>query len=133
MSALFCLFLYFRSYSKKLEVYNPIFFKIRYILEELYVAVILIISRLIIYIDQLNKGLRTSLEIDRTLHLKIKIVKNMKANQQREKKMSSLVCRTLVQVFVLGFFLEKKQKSSQQTFRADLFCSITDYGHPMKA
>ena len=57
MSAFFCLFLYFRSYSKKLEVYNPIFFKIRYILEELYVAVIWIISRLIIYIDQLNTGL----------------------------------------------------------------------------
>ena len=54
MSALFCFFLYFRSYSKKLEVYNPTFFKIRYILEELYVAVIWIISWLIIYIDQLN-------------------------------------------------------------------------------
>ena len=57
MSALFCLFLYFRSYSKKLEVYNSIFFKIRYILEELYVPVRWIISRLIIYIDQLNTGI----------------------------------------------------------------------------
>ena len=57
MSALFCLFLCFRSYSKKLVVYNPIFFKIRYILEELYLAVLWILSRLIIYIDQLNTGL----------------------------------------------------------------------------
>ena len=56
MSALFCLFLCFRSYSKKLVVYNPIFFKIRYILEELYLAVLSILSRLIIYIDQLNTG-----------------------------------------------------------------------------
>ena len=56
MSALFCLFLCFRSYPEKLEVYNPTFYKINYILEELYVAVIWIISRLIIYIDQLNTG-----------------------------------------------------------------------------
>ena len=54
MSALFCLFLCFRSYSEKLEEYIPTFYKIRYILEELYVAVMWIISRLIIYIDQLN-------------------------------------------------------------------------------
>ena len=40
-----------------LEVYIPIFYKIRYILQELYVAVIPIISRLKIYIDQLNEGL----------------------------------------------------------------------------
>ena len=40
MSALFCLFLCFRSYSEKLEEYIPTFYKIRYILEELYVAVI---------------------------------------------------------------------------------------------
>ena len=39
MSALFSLFLCFRSYSEKLEVYTPTFYKIRYILEELYVAV----------------------------------------------------------------------------------------------
>ena len=57
MSALFCLFLCFRSYSEKLEEYIPIFYQIRYILEELYVAVIWIISRLIIYIDQLNAGI----------------------------------------------------------------------------
>ena len=56
MSALFCLFLCFRSYPEKLEVYTPTFYKIRYILEELYVAVIWIISRLIICIDQLNAG-----------------------------------------------------------------------------
>ena len=54
MSALFCLFLCFRSYPEKLEVYIPTFYKIRYILEELHVAVMWIISRLIIYIDQLN-------------------------------------------------------------------------------
>ena len=46
----------YRSYSEKLEEYIPTFYKIRYILEELYVAVIWIISRLIIYIDQLNAG-----------------------------------------------------------------------------
>ena len=51
MSTLFCLFLCFRSYP---EVYIPIFYKIRYILEELCVAVIQVISQLIIYIDQLN-------------------------------------------------------------------------------
>ena len=54
MSALFCLFLCFRSYSGKLEEYIPTFYKIRYILEELYVAVMCIISQLIIYIDQMN-------------------------------------------------------------------------------
>ena len=54
MSALFCLFLWFRSYYEKLQEYIPTFYKIRYILEELYVAVMWIISRLIIYIDQLN-------------------------------------------------------------------------------
>ena len=57
MSALFCLFLCFRSYSEKLEEYISTFYKIRYILEELYVAVTPIISRLIICIDQLNEGL----------------------------------------------------------------------------
>ena len=57
MSALFCLFLCFRSYSEKLEEYIPTFYKIRYILEELYAAVMWIISRLIISIDQLNEGL----------------------------------------------------------------------------
>ena len=56
MSALICLFLYFRSYREKLEEYNPTFYKIRYILEKLYVSVIRIISQLIIYIDQLNAG-----------------------------------------------------------------------------
>ena len=54
MSALFCLFLCSRSYPEKLEVYIPKFYKIRYILHELYVAVIRIISQLIICIDQLN-------------------------------------------------------------------------------
>ena len=39
------------------------FYKIRYILEELYVAVIRIISRLIIYIDQLNAAFEDSLVI----------------------------------------------------------------------
>ena len=53
MSALFCLFLCFRSY---LEVYILIFYKTIYILEELFVAFIWIISQLIIYIDQLNTG-----------------------------------------------------------------------------
>ena len=38
MSALFCLFLCFRSYPKKVEEYISTFYKIRYILEELYVA-----------------------------------------------------------------------------------------------
>ena len=56
MSALFCLFLFFRSYSEVLEVYIPTFYKIRFNLEELYVAIIWIISRLIICIDQLNEG-----------------------------------------------------------------------------
>ena len=56
ISALFCLFLCFRSYPKKLEVYSLIFYKIIYILEELYAAVMWIISRLIIYIDQQNTG-----------------------------------------------------------------------------
>ena len=56
MSALFCLFLCFRLNSEKLEEYIPAFYNIRYILEELYAAVIWIISRLIIYIDQLNGG-----------------------------------------------------------------------------
>ena len=50
MSALFCLFLCFGSYSEKLEEYIPTFYKIRYILEELYVAVMRIISWLIIHI-----------------------------------------------------------------------------------
>ena len=53
MSAFF-LFLCFRSYPEKLEVYIPTSYKIRYILEELYLAVMCIISRLTIYIDQLN-------------------------------------------------------------------------------
>ena len=57
MSALFCLFLWFRAYPEKLQEYIQTFYKIRYILEELYVAVIPIISRLMIYIDQLNKGI----------------------------------------------------------------------------
>jgi hypothetical protein len=56
MSALFRLFLCFRLYSEKLEEYIPAFYNIRYILEELYAVVIWIISRLIIYIDQLNGG-----------------------------------------------------------------------------
>ena len=54
MSALFCLLVCFISYPEKLDVYIPTFYKIRYILEELYVADNQIISRLIIYIDQLN-------------------------------------------------------------------------------
>ena len=40
-----------------LEVYILIFYKIRYILEELYVAVFWIKSQLIIYIDYLNTGI----------------------------------------------------------------------------
>ena len=56
MTALFCLFLSLRSYSEKLEEHIPTFYKIRYILQELYMAVIPIISRLKIYIDQLNEG-----------------------------------------------------------------------------
>ena len=57
MIALFCLFLCFGSYSEKPEEYISTFYKIRYILEELYVAVIRIISLLIIYIDQLNAAI----------------------------------------------------------------------------
>ena len=57
MSALCCLFLCFRSYSEKLEEYIPTFYKIRDILEELYVAVIWIISQLIIYIDQMKASM----------------------------------------------------------------------------
>ena len=56
MSALFCLFLCFRSYSEKLEEYIPTFYKIRYILEELYVAVMWILSPLKMYINQLNEA-----------------------------------------------------------------------------
>ena len=59
MSALFCVFLYFRSYSEKLEEYIPTFYKIRYILEELCIAFIWIISQLIICINQLNTGYDT--------------------------------------------------------------------------
>ena len=51
MSALYCLFLCLRSYSEKLEEIIPTFCKIRYILEELYLA-----NRLIIYVNQLNTG-----------------------------------------------------------------------------
>ena len=40
LGALFCLFLCFRSYPEKLKVYTPTFYRIRFILEELYVAVI---------------------------------------------------------------------------------------------
>ena len=54
MSALFCFFLCFESYFEKLDEYISTFYKIRYILEELYVAVMRIISQLIICIDQLN-------------------------------------------------------------------------------
>ena len=39
MSALFCLFLSFRSYFEKLEENIPTFYKIRCILEEFYVAI----------------------------------------------------------------------------------------------
>ena len=46
MSALFCLFLCFRSYPEKLGEYIPTFHKIRYIFWYLYVAVKWIISRL---------------------------------------------------------------------------------------
>ena len=54
LSALFCLFLCFRWYPDKVEEYIPTFYKIRYILVELYVAVMSIISQLKIYIDQIN-------------------------------------------------------------------------------
>ena len=64
MSALFCLFLYFRPYSEKLELYIPTFYKIRYILEELYVAVMWIIIRLMIYIDQLNTAKNKTFDWD---------------------------------------------------------------------
>ena len=48
MSAFFCLFLCFDHIStEKLEVYIPTFYKITYTLEELYVAVMWIISRLL--------------------------------------------------------------------------------------
>ena len=54
VSALSCLFLCFRSYPEKAEEYFPTVYKIRYILEELYVAVVRIISQLKIDIDQMN-------------------------------------------------------------------------------
>ena len=73
MSALFCLFLCFRSYPEKLEVYTLAFYKIRYILEELYVAVIWVLSRLIIYIDQLNTGYEHTSEYDMVFKPDIKI------------------------------------------------------------
>ena len=38
MSVLFCYFLSFRSYPENLEEFIPTFYKIRYILGELYVA-----------------------------------------------------------------------------------------------
>ena len=38
MNGLVCLFLCFRSYPEKVEEYIPTFYKIRYILEELYVG-----------------------------------------------------------------------------------------------
>ena len=63
MGALSYLFLCFRSYPEKLEVYILAFYKIRYILEEFYVAVIWIISRLIIYIDQLNTGMMLEMSV----------------------------------------------------------------------
>ena len=68
MSALFCLFLCFRSYPEKLNVYTPMFYKIRYILEKLYVAVIWTISRLIIDIDQLNTGKQGRFGTFRVIH-----------------------------------------------------------------
>ena len=40
--------------NKTLEKHIPTFYKIRFILEELYVAVMWIISQLITYIDQMN-------------------------------------------------------------------------------
>ena len=63
-----------------------IFYKIRYILEELYVAVIWITSRLIIYIDQLNRGMecprRTQPMSTLIVHTSFSIYKHM---QRREK------------------------------------------------
>ena len=64
MSALFCLFLFFRSYPEKLEVYIAMFYKIRYILQELYVTIMWIIGRLIIYIDQLNTAYHSATGTD---------------------------------------------------------------------
>ena len=69
MSALFCLFLCFRSYPEKLEEYIPTFYKIGYILEELYVAVLWIISRLIIYIDQMNTAYQTKHVLGNTTYI----------------------------------------------------------------
>ena len=63
MSALFCLFLCFRSYPEKVEEYMPKFYKITYILKELYVAVMWIMSQLIIYIDQMNTANQTKKNI----------------------------------------------------------------------
>ena len=56
-SPLFCLFLCSRSYPEKVEEFITTFYKIRYILRELYVAVTWIINQLIIYIDQMNAAL----------------------------------------------------------------------------
>ena len=44
----------FWSYPEKVEDYVPKFYKMKYILEELYVVVMWIINQLIIYIDQMN-------------------------------------------------------------------------------
>ena len=67
MSALVCLFLCFQSYPEKLEVYIWTFYKIRYILQELYVAVMWIISRLTIYINQLSTATVNKLFVFKSL------------------------------------------------------------------
>ena len=79
MSALFCLFLCLRTYYEKLEEYIPKVYKIRYILEELYVAVMWIISPLTIYIDQLNEGI-VALKVSKSRK------QNMKSRILPEKK-----------------------------------------------
>ena len=83
------LVLCFRSYPEKLEEYIPTFYKIRYILEELYVAVMPIISRLIIYIDQLNEGHNCAftIKIHKNFGFPIEIWSNTCAKRGRKSNM----------------------------------------------
>ena len=94
MSALFCLLVCFISYPEKLDVYIPTFYKIRYILEELYAAVIWIISRLIIYIDQLN----------RAQVLKILFTHKISYFQWQTYKMQSWLKSHIIQKYILNLY-----------------------------
>ena len=59
-----------RSYPEKVEGTIQIFYKIRFILEELYVAVMWIISQLITYIDQMNAAhVKISFNLKKNIYL----------------------------------------------------------------